>query len=232
VRTGMRVLQITFSALFLMLATVLLLVWRVPAAGDISQALVQHPDLYTLSLGHLGDLTLTAFAYLRLPLALAALAFGIAAIGLAVLRRKRAQITVIAVAMILFFHAARVALIRFDPYLGSYSLAQALQNGPPGKLIENDAYWSFTSVFFYANRDALLLDGRQTNLEYGSYAPGAPNVFIDDHQFQSLWSQPERWYLVTYGSDLAHLTELVGQSRLTVVARSADNYLLTNLPLH
>jgi len=231
VRTGIRVLQFTFAALFLALATVLLLVWRLPATGDISQALVEHPELYTLSLGHLGDLTLTAFAYLKLPVALAALAFGIGAIGLTLIRHKRAQIGVIAVAMIVFFQAARVALIRFDPYLGSYSLAKALEQGPPGKLIENDAYWSFTSVFFYANRDALLLNGRQTNLEYGSYAPGAPNVFIDEEKFQSLWSQPERWYLVTYGSDLPHLAELVGQSKLNVAARSADNYLLTNLPL-
>jgi len=232
VRTGMRVLQITFSALFLTLATVLLLVWRLPGTGDISQALVQHPDLYTLSLGHLGDLTLTAFAYLKLPLGLAAFAFGIGALGLTLIRQKRRQIAVIAVAMIVFFQAARVALIRFDPYLGSYSLAKALEQGPPGKLIEDDAYWSFTSVFFYANRDALLLNGRQTNLEYGSYAPGATNAFIDDQRFQSLWSQSERWYLVAYGSDLSHLADLVGQSKLNVVARSADNYLLTNLPLH
>jgi hypothetical protein len=116
--------------------------------------------------------------------------------------------------------------------MGSYSLAQVLEKSPAGKLIENDAYWSFTSLFFYTNRDALLLNGRQTNLEYGSYAPGAPNVFIDDQKFQSLWAQPDRWYLVTYGTDLPHLAELVGQSSLHVVAKSADNFLLTNLPLN
>ena len=35
-------------------------------------------------------------------------------------------------------------------------------------------------MYFYANRDALFLNGRGANLEYGSYAPGAPQVFIDD----------------------------------------------------
>ena len=52
--------------------------WRCatcPTPGDISQALSQHPSAYTLSLGHMEDLTLESFAYLRLPLAMAAVAF-------------------------------------------------------------------------------------------------------------------------------------------------------------
>ena len=59
---------------------------------------------------------------------------------------------------------------------------------PPGKLIEADAYYAFSSVFFYTNRSALLWNGRVDNLEYGSYAPGAPQVFIDDAKFEKLWS--------------------------------------------
>ncbi len=228
VRAGMRSLQIVFGVLFIALATLLLMVWRTPVSGDISQALVQHPELYTLSLGHFGDLTLTAFAYLKLPLALAALAFAVGCLGLMFTRRNIGKTACIAVAMIVFFQAARVALIRFDGYLGSYPLAQALVKSPPGQLIEADAYYAFSSVFFYTNRSALLLNGRRDNLEYGSYAPGSPNVFIDDQKFRSLWSQPGRYYLLAYGSDVAHLKELVGDSSLHVVARNADNYLLTN----
>ncbi len=40
-----------------------------PTPGDISRALTQNPSAYTLSLGHMGDLTIASFAYLRLPLA-------------------------------------------------------------------------------------------------------------------------------------------------------------------
>ncbi len=231
VRAGMRSLQIAFAALFVAVATLLLMVWRTPVAGDISQALVQHPELYTLSLGHFGDLTLTAFAYLKLPLALAALAFAVGCVGLMLTRRNIGKIASLAIAMIVFFQAARVALIRFDGYLGSYPLAQALEKSPPGQLIEADAYYAFSSVFFYTNRSALLLNGRRDNLEYGSCAPGSPNVFIDDQKFRSLWSQPARYYLLAYGSDVAHLKELVGDPSLHVVARNADNYLLTNSPL-
>src|SRR5438067_1632052 len=190
IKTGMRAVQAGFAVLFLVLGTLLVLVWRVPAQGDISQALAQHPELYTLSLGHFGDLTLTAFAYLKLPLALAAVAFAVGALVLTLGREHKQKIAAVAVAMIIFFQAARMALARFDSDLGSYPLAQALRKTPPGQLIEADAYYAFSSIFFYTNRTALLLNGRSNNLEYGSYAPGAPQVFIDDRKFQSLWSQP------------------------------------------
>ena len=236
-RLGVRILQFTFGVLFVALATVLLLVLRIPASGDISQALTQHPELYTLSLGHFADLNLKSFAYLKSPLALAVLAFGIATLGMwcALDRHRgvriRRTVATLALSMIVFFQAARLALVRFEGCLGSYPLAQALENAPPGELIEGDAYYAFSSVFFYTNRSALLLNGRSDNLEYGSYAPGAPHVFIDDLKFQSLWSQPKRWYLLTYGSDIPHLEQVVGKNTLHIVAANAGNYLLTNLPL-
>jgi hypothetical protein len=133
--------------------------------------------------------------------------------------------------MIVFYQAARVALIRFDSNLGSYSLAQSLQQTPPGQLIEADSYYAFSSVFFYSNRTALLLNGRYNNLEYGSYAPSAPDIFIDDNKFISLWTGEARWYLLTYGTDMPHLEQLVGRTNLHVVAESAGNYLLTNRAL-
>jgi len=232
VRAGMRGLQITFGLLFGVVGALLLLVWRTPAQGDISQALVQHPELYTLSLGHFDDLTLTAFAYLKLPLTLAALAFALGFLGLTFARGNVKRIAAICVAMVVFFQAARVALIRFDGYLGSYPLARALEKSSPGQLIEADAYYAFSSVFFYSNRSALLWNGRKDNLEYGSYAPGSAKVFIDDQKLQWIWSQPGRYYLLAYGSDVPRLKGLVGESSVHIVARNADNYLITNLPLH
>jgi hypothetical protein len=55
----------------------------VAAPGDISSALNQNPDVYatyTLSLGHMGDLTLKSFAYLRVPLMMAGVAFLVGAV--------------------------------------------------------------------------------------------------------------------------------------------------------
>jgi 4-amino-4-deoxy-L-arabinose transferase-like glycosyltransferase len=229
VRAGTYALLAVSAILFAVLSFLLASVWRVPAPGDISQALTQHPELYTHALGHIWDLTLNAFAYLKLPLALAASAFGACAIALAIWRNKiRRIVLAIAISMIIFFQAARIALIRFDNYLGSYPLAERLQQSPPGQLIEADAYYAFSSVFFYSNRTALLLNGRMNNLEYGSYAPDAPQVFIDDNKFVSLWKEESRWYLLTYGTDVPHLEQVVGRTNLHVVAENGGNYLLTN----
>ncbi len=229
VRAGTYALLITCTIMFAALLFVLLSVWHLPAPGDISQALTQHPELYTHSLGHIWDLTLNAFAYLKLPLGLAALAFGGCAAALAVWRNNiRRTVLVVAVGMIVFFQAARIALVRFDAYLGSYALAERLQQSPPGGLIEANSYYAFSSVFFYTNRTALLLNGRNNNLEYGSYAPGAPNVFIDDQRFTALWNGESRWYLVAYGTEMPHLEQLVGRNNLHVVAENGGNYLLTN----
>jgi 4-amino-4-deoxy-L-arabinose transferase-like glycosyltransferase len=231
-RAGTWTLLVVAASIFTALFIVLAMVWRLPANGDISQALSQHPELYTLSLGHMGDLTLSAFAYLKLPLALAAIAFAGIAVALAVWRNNMGRaVLAVAAGMVIFFQAARIALVRFDAYLGSYPLAQSLMHSPPGQLIEADAYYAFSSVFFYTGRTALLLNGRINNLEYGSYAPGAPNVFIDDAKFSTLWQSPQRFYLLAYGSETARLEQLVGRGNLHIVAENAGNYLFTNRTL-
>ena len=115
--------------------------------------------------------------------------------------------------------------------MSSRPLANALLAAPPGKLIVDHHYYTFSSVFFYTNRTALLVNGRFHNLVYGSYAPGAPDVFIDDQQWKSLWQSPERRYLVLTQQALPRLEALVGSDRLLVVERSGGKLLLTNQAL-
>ncbi|MCU1240866.1 MAG: hypothetical protein JWO71_1592 [Candidatus Acidoferrum typicum] len=211
------------------IGAILVAVRHIPTPGDISGALQQHPEAYTLSLGHVGDLTLASFAYLRLPLLVAGIAFLIGASGAWLLKGRHAFVAIAAM-MVVFFHASRLALIKFDPYLGSRPLAQALLTSPPGQLILNGEYYSFSSVFFYTGRTALLLNGRVNNLEYGSYAPGSPSVFIGDAQFAELWSKPERSYVLTDAEDLSHLTRIVDMASLHKVAESGGKLLLANQP--
>lgn len=232
IRTATAVLFTISSVVCAALTVLLVLVWHLPAPGTISRSLTQHPELYTLSMGHIRDLTLNAFAYLKPPLFIAALAFGGMAIGTAKWRSEpRRVVFVVAVGMIVFFQAARIALVRFDSYLGSYPLAQGLEQSPPGQLIESNSYYAFSSVFFYTGRTALLLNGRTNNLEYGSYAPGAPQRFIDDREFASLWMGAGRCYLLAYGTEMPHLAHLVGGSNLRIVTENSGNYLLTNYAL-
>lgn len=209
---------------------ILWMVRRLPAPNDISHALQQHPDAYTLSLGHMGDLTLSAFAYLRLPLAMAAVAFLVGALGTLLWSARRA-VAALSIMMILFFFAARQALVTFDPYLSSRPLAESLRRAPQGQLIVDGAYYPFSSIFFYADRTALLLNGRFNNLEYGSYAPDAPQVFIDDAKFARLWASDSRCYLASDGSRLDTLQRFVAPGRLYPVAESGGKFLFTNRPL-
>jgi 4-amino-4-deoxy-L-arabinose transferase-like glycosyltransferase len=197
------------------------------APGDIAQALGKHPEAYTLSLGHMGDLTIRSFAYLRWPLAIAGLAMLMGTVAGFAWRERKAALGM-ALMMILFFQAARLALIAFDPYLGSYALAEALNRSPRGGLIVNNPYWEFSSVFFYTNRTGLMLNGRFNNLEYGSNSPGAPNVFIDDAGFAQRWKSGERWYVVSEDEKSGHLKDLVGEGALHLVAASGGKGLYVN----
>ena len=124
-----------------------------------------------------------------------------------------------------------MALVVFDPFLSSRPLAAALLRSPDGKLITEGHYYPFSSVFFYTNRSALLLNGRRANLEYGSNAPGAPDVFIDESQFENFWQKPERYYVVASGDELAHFEAIAGPSQTTLVATSGGKLVLTNHPL-
>ncbi len=203
-------------------------VWSLPTPGDISQALVQHPSEYTLSLGHMGDLTISSFAYLRAPLVEAGIACLIGLIGITFLRSTK-RFWASTAMMVLFFYAAHLAMIAFDPYLSSSALAQALVKSPKGRLIVDDQYYTFASVFFYADTKALLLNGRVNNLEYGSNAPDAPPVFIVDKDLPMLWNnQAQRWYLVAEKPRLEKIEQLLGSDRIFVVRESGGKFLITN----
>lgn len=200
---------------------------KLSTPGDISSALTQNPDLYTLSLGHMSDLTLKSFAYLRVPLLWAGCGLAIGVAGLIRWRKTGTTIAVLAVMMLVFIQAARLALISFDPYLSSYQLADSLKHSPPGDLIAGDAYYAFSATFFYTNRTALLWNGRSANLEYGSYAPNARQVFIDDAALRDRWFSARRTYLLVYGTDIPHLNQIL-EKHFLIVATSGDNYLLVN----
>ena len=230
IKQGTRVLSVIVGCAALAGIAILLLSGRQPSGSDISAALSPHPNAYKLSLGHMEDLTLASFAYLRLPLAMAVLAFVLGAVGTFKAGAQRAAISA-ALMMVIFFHAARVAMVAFDPYLSSRPLAEAIQKAPPGTLIVDRHYYTFSSIFFYTNRTALLLNGRRINLEYGSYAPATPDVFIDDAQFRDLWLQPQTAYIVAKDSAVSRLEGLVSSEHLNLLAASGGKVVLVNHPL-
>jgi 4-amino-4-deoxy-L-arabinose transferase-like glycosyltransferase len=230
-RWGTRVLGVITALCAAAIATLLYLVRGTPAPGDISNALQQRPGTYTLSMSHMGDLTIQSFAYLRTPLVMAGIAFLVGTVACWTLRGRRVYLA-IALMMVLFIHASRVALVIFDPYLASRPLANALERAPKGELIINGTYYKFSSVFFYTNRNALLWNGRKNNLEYGSYTPGSAPVFIDDGQFQSRWNSSDRYFVLSEQDKLTHLQETVPADKLFLVAESGTKSLYSNQPVN
>jgi 4-amino-4-deoxy-L-arabinose transferase-like glycosyltransferase len=227
VRRGTRVLSVILAAAGIVALGCYLAVRNLPAPGDISSALTQNPGAYTLSLGHMQDLNLNSLAYLKTPLLAAMIAFLLGAAGAIRWVGQRAFLAT-AIMAVLFFQAARMALVVFDPYLSSRPLAEALLRSPPGTLMVDHHYYTFSSIFFYTNRDALLVNGRFNNLVYGSYAPGAPDVFVNDEQWRALWVAPARCYLVASLTAVPRLEKLVGHDKLVVVAESGGKLLLSN----
>lgn len=231
IERGAKVVALVSTLALAAIVFILANVWNLPAPGDISSALAQHPEMYTLSMGHMGDLTLASFAYLRIPLALAGLAFLIGAISAWKWREHLTHIGLAAM-MVMLLNAARIAMIAFDPYLSSAPLAYALKHSPKGTVIFDDQYYTFSSVVFYADLERiLLLNGRVNNLEYGSYAPGAPDVFLNDAKFQQIWQQPERYYLLVEKPSSVRIRKLVDESSLIPVKESGGKFLFTNHPL-
>jgi 4-amino-4-deoxy-L-arabinose transferase-like glycosyltransferase len=234
VRWGTQVLSIVTCILGLSCLLILFAVRHVPTPGDITAALIPHPNAYKLSLGHMEDLSLNSFAYLRMPLLIAGASFIVGAITLFVFSRRRAYsraYLAAAVMMIVFFQGAYLAMARFDPLLSSRDIAQAILNGPNGQIIVDHNYYWFSSIPFYTGRQELLLNGRWNNLEYGSNAPGVPDVFIGDDRLKYLWTSPERYYLVAKADQLPRFSALLGPEHLELVRRSGGKVLLTNQPV-
>jgi hypothetical protein len=228
VRGGTRVLGGIAALAALACIAIAFYLRHVPTPGDISSALSQHPSAYSLSLGHMLDLTLDSFAYLRLPLYLAAGAFAIGAVANLRWSGLRAFLLT-AMMMVLFFHAARLALIVFDPFLSTRPLAEAMLKQPPGKLIVQGHFYPFSSVPFYTGLDPLLLRGKRHNLEYGAAAPGAPAVFLSDSDFASLWTSGERCYFVATQTEAQRIENVVGREHFEAVSSSGGKVLLRNV---
>ena len=228
VRRGTRVLGGVTALAAIACIGIAFAVRNLPTPGDISSALSRHPSAYTLSLGHMLDLTFDSFAYLRLPLCVAGVSFLVGAVGNLRWSSLRAFLTT-GIMMVLFFHAARLALIVFDPFLTSRPIAAALLAQPPGKLIVQGHLYPFSSVPFYAGVDPLLLNGKRQNLEYGAAAADAPNVFLSDSEFGTLWTSADRYYFVAYQKEAERIETLVGKEHFATVCTSGGKVLLTNV---
>ena len=181
----------------------LAIIFHTPAKGvELSDLLNKNPEAYVLSLGHFLDLTGKAMSLFRGPLIGTCVAF-LFGTGLNWYFRRRGKPRVanwaLVVMMVLFLECVHAALSVFYPLLGSQPLAAAiLREYKPGEVIVSDGEYSLTSsINFYTGVQESILNGRINGLWYGSLFPDAPQIFLDDAQFATLWASAKRVYLVS-----------------------------------
>jgi 4-amino-4-deoxy-L-arabinose transferase-like glycosyltransferase len=203
-----------------------------PGAG-LASLLSINPELYNLSLGHLFDLTGAALGLFRGPLA--AVAFGMIVLGpVSFLLRRRAldygaNLT-LAGGMIVVLLAAHEGIVRFNPILGSKSLADAIvaeQTRMPeaGDVILLDGeLTSGSTLLFYTRQPVHLVNGRENGPWFGSFWPDAAPIFDDETSLRRLWSGPQRIFLMTYNP--ASRERDLGRAR--VLAEAGGKTVLVN----
>jgi 4-amino-4-deoxy-L-arabinose transferase-like glycosyltransferase len=200
-----------------------------PAAGaDLASLLSQNPDDYVLSLGHFLDLSGRAMGFFRVPLALTAIALLAGSVANFLFRRKehlRFANCSLAAATVVFLVAAHMALVTFSPVLSSRVLAEAIAAElRPDDIVEiHGEYEAGSTLGFYLERQVRLLNGRSSDLWYGSFFPDAPPIFDDDASFRALWGGPRRVFLWTETDDLPMIP-----GRSYVLAQSGGKEILTN----
>jgi 4-amino-4-deoxy-L-arabinose transferase-like glycosyltransferase len=174
----------------------------ISSTGDISSLMQMHPTgFYRVAMSDFMDLTPQAFADLRHQ-ALAALIVVLVGFCAAWLLRSRkhhfAATFALACVMGAFFFCANWALGVFTPRLSSEPLAKIIMEHyqPGDKIALYGEYDAGSSIGFYTGQRLWIFNGRYNGLEFGSYYPDAPHIFLDDHAFWPLWNGKQRVFLV------------------------------------
>jgi 4-amino-4-deoxy-L-arabinose transferase-like glycosyltransferase len=211
-----------------------------PAPGaDLSKLLANNPDLYNVSLGHLYDLTGAAMGLFRGPLTTVALSMLFVGPFAFLLRRAGrtyiANLT-LAAGMIVALLAAHEGYVRYNPILGSKSLADAINsarqatgNLPSDLIILDGELTSGSTLVFYTREQVHLINGRVNGLWYGSFWPDAPAIIETDASLHTLWSSPRRIFLFTY-NPTGRQKELATFGSVHTVAYAGGKTVLTNHP--
>src|ERR1700722_20409427 len=198
--------------------------------ADISTLLTQNSGDYALSLGHLLDLSTRTMGAFRLPLLLTAIALALGTLANLILRSvnlvRMANYALVAM-MTVFLIAAHMALVTFSPVLSSKVLANAINRHIRiGDVVEiNGEFEAGSSLSFYLRRQVRILNGRSSDLWYGSLFNDAPQIFDDDASFRQRWRGPNRIFLWTPADHRPAL-----DSPVYLLARSGGKEILTNRP--
>jgi hypothetical protein len=229
------VLAVICIAISIVLATGLWNSRHLPFVPDIGTVLAK-PDLQaeTLSMGHMLDLTGESFAALRLPAVLAAIVLLIGPALAFWLRRRGAHFAATwttAATMAVFLIAAHIALVRFDPFLGSRTMARQIApelRPTDHVMIYGDQSFG-SSLLFYLRRPIELVNGNTTSMWWGSTYLDAPHIFLDDQDLHRVWNSPQRVFLFVPQHERPKVEALLPGS-LHVASEASGKVIFTNHP--
>ncbi|HXC95297.1 MAG TPA: phospholipid carrier-dependent glycosyltransferase [Edaphobacter sp.] len=204
---------------------------------DLASLLKQNPADYALSFGHFLDLNAQAMGAFRDPLLLTAIALTTGSLANWFLRRNykpHAANLSLAAAAFLFLIAAHLGLQIFSPVLTSCQLARAIEPvlKPTDLIVIHGEYEAASTLGFYLHRPSAesepihILNGRSSNLWYGSFFPDAPRIFEDEASLSHKWTGPHRIFL---WQDLSEPVPALPVG-IYFIAQSGGKEILSNQP--
>ncbi len=224
------------GVLFACAAAWVLLHARVPGGNvDLAALLSEHPGDYAMSMGHFLDLNAEALGLFRLPLIIAAVSLVGGPLASLMLRKRARPVRAnwaMAAGAFGFLLAAHLGLQTFSPVISSAELAREIAPvvQPQDMVAIHGEYESGSTLGFYLKRnDVHILEGRSSNLWYGSFFPDAPKIFETPESFAQKWSGPQRIFLWQSLTDPPnHLPPGIGP--VYVVAKGGGKEIVSNQP--
>jgi 4-amino-4-deoxy-L-arabinose transferase-like glycosyltransferase len=204
---------------------------------DLATLLKQNPADYALSFGHFLDLNTQAMSAFHDPLLLTAIALFTGTLANWFCRanyKPHAGNLWLAASTFAFLLAAHIGLQIFSPVLTSRQLANAIAPvlKPDDLIVIHGEYESASTLGFYLHRPdnnaqpLHILNGRSSNLWYGSFFPDAPPLFEDNISLSLKWTETRRIFL---WQDLSTpVPTLPGKTYF--IAQSGGKEILSNQP--
>jgi 4-amino-4-deoxy-L-arabinose transferase-like glycosyltransferase len=238
-RAGQRnsVVLLTHGTIAALIAGFFVLRARPVPGTDLATLLKQNPSDYALSFGHFLDLNTRAMSAFHDPLLLTALALFLGPLANWLLRahyKPHAANLWLAGATFAFLLAAHIGLQIFSPILTSRQLAAAIAPvlKPDDLIVISGEYESASTLGFYLHRPDIntqpihILNGRSSNLWYGSFFPDAPHLFEDDISLSLKWTETRRIFLwQDLSTPAPHLP-----GKTYFIAQSGGKEILSNQP--
>jgi 4-amino-4-deoxy-L-arabinose transferase-like glycosyltransferase len=234
-RSGQRisVVLLAFGSIAALIAGFFVVHAHAPGPNtDLASLLRQNPGDYALSFGHFLDLNAQAMGAFRTPLLITAVAlFGGTLANWFFRRDYKPHLgnLWLSAATFAFLLAAHIGLQTFSPVLTSRQLASAIapELKPDDVIVIHGEYESASTLGFYLGRsDIHILEGRSSNLWYGSFFPDAPPIFEDAVSMKLKWTGTHRVFL---WQDLSEpLPDLRG--RTFFIAQSGGKEIISNQP--